>query len=232
MTLTLGMMFHQGDLPFLKLHMPYLRQGFSEVIAGSDCISSEAADYLRTLGVEVVPVPFNDHWAESLNALINTATNNGHTKMLRLDPDELIFVQDAPKIEAGLDAYRYLAFPRHNFWYSREMVDVNAWPDTQLRAWRLDGNVRYQGKRHEGIPYQAGELGQVVGVELFHYGDASTTGYMQKALKYERYRRRDAGLPDVDKLPDDVHPGANVMPFLERQPLNPAIIGKFAPFKE
>lgn len=231
MTICLGLMFHQGDLPFLRLHIPYLRQGFEHIMAGSDDTSSEAAEFLRGCGAEVVPVPFNDHWSESLNALIDAATGR-YDKMIRLDPDELIFVEDIPRIEAGLDRARMLITARYNFWFSRETMDIGAFPDFQCRMWRLDGNVRYQGKRHEGLVSGPGDMVMLPGVYLYHYGDASTTGYMHKALKYFNYARRDTGQPLVDKLPDDVYPGANVAIFAGAQPLDPAVVGKTAPFDE
>lgn len=237
MSICLGLLFHQADYPFLRLHIPYLAPAFGagvDIVAASDDVNSEAAQFLRSVGAHVAQIEWTDDWSAALNQLMGVAATLKYQKMVRADPDELLFVEDVPKIDAALDTYSLMIFTRINHWYDRAHYDVGCGSDFQYRAWRLDGSCQYVSKRHEGIFYTGDPAGRVVVTDVVwhHYGDASRTGYMRKALKYENYRRIDEGLPPVDKLPDDVHPGANVELFTGAQPIPPETCGLTAPFSE
>jgi hypothetical protein len=192
MTLCLCAMFCARDLPFITLQMPYNINAFGRqnIVTATDEVSSEAANWLREQGIKVVPIEFHQHWSESLNQMLDQAVALGFDRVIRLDPDEMIFCENVPQINRLLDQYSLLIFPRYNYFWSRTTVNTSAWPDLQYRAWRLDGRSRYVGQRHEGIIFTgpADEVGIVDNIAWHHYGDCSKTAVYERALEVHQLR--------------------------------------------
>lgn len=240
MTLTLGMMFCAHDLPYLRLHLPVYMEGFRSdnklhiIAASSDGTYTDSYKFMKELGADVTSIQFNWNWSKFWNELLGYAQARGATKLLRLDPDELIWQADVQRIDALLDAYSFLAFPRHNFFYDRTQVNVNAHPDLQARAWRMDGRIQFQGEIHEGVAFSGNpnECAHIHQIHLWHFGDIGKANIQRRALMYINYQRRKEGLAQLERVPDDQQPGAQTARFVGKQPIDPLAIGKYAPFSE
>jgi hypothetical protein len=233
--LALAMMFCNQDLPFLKLHFPVLRACFEKIYcATGDDTDCEAADYLRTNGVQIIPLAFDNNWAEFWNKFIITLMAHGVERMIRLDPDELMFPDHIAYVDILLNHFELIGFPRWNFWYDRTQYNINAYPDSQWRAWRLEGHVSYFGTVHEGISFsgQRDEIALPMNIPIFHYGDIGKANINVRALRYINYDLVNKGLPTVKEIPPGRQPGAATTPFTDPQPLDPVVIGKYAPFEE
>lgn len=240
MNLCLGMLYCDRDLPWLKLHLPV----YLSVIKGSPFIlgydhrdfSEESHRFISNLDadVQLIDISFEQDWSAAWNKIIHFANWLNQHMMLRLDPDELMFPDEIRQAAGLLDHYALVSFPRWNFWYDRLQVNVHARPDMQYRAWRLDGRVTYQGKRHEVVRFggHAREVYQAKGIYIYHYGDIGMRNIYDRALRYINYERMDKGLPLLDEIPSDRRPGATTEPFTGSQPLDPAICGIYAPFVE
>lgn len=239
--LTLLMMLNQNDEPYLRLHLPVYLDAFRSegklnvIAASSDGTQTDAFRYMKDLGVAPISIPFEDwDWSKFLNQMLSYAQARGVTKVLRLDPDELMWPTDVAKIDNYLDVYSLLAFPRYSFFWSRDQVNTASFPDLQSRAFRLDGRVHYEGRIHE-YPVFTGnpeEMADIHAVKIHHYGDVGKAQVQRRALFYINDRRRAENLPLLTEVPADQQPGAPTQRFQGRQPLDPVACGKYAPFKE
>jgi len=238
--LTLVFLFHQSDEPFLRLHLPVYMGAFRSgrklnvIAASTDGNETDAYKFVQSLGIQTHTVDFNWDWSAALNQLLDIARTAKVDRILRMDPDELIFLDDPKRIDAMLDAYSVLAFPRFNFWYSRTQVNVNSYPDLQFRAWRLDDRIRYQGKIHEGVVFTGPptEVAHMNNIHLYHFGDLGKENIQRRALMYINVKRREQGLPLLKKVPADQQPGATTQPFMGISPIDPNVCGLTAPFDE
>lgn len=238
--LTLVMLIAAHDEPYLRLHMPVYMGAFrvgkklNVIAASTDGAETDSYKYMQSIGAQVHTVDFNWDWSLALNQLLDIARTAKVDRVLRMDPDELIFPDDPKRIDAMLDSYSVLAFPRFSYFYDRTQVNTNSYPDLQFRAWRLDDRIRYQGKIHEGIVFTGppSEVVHLNNVQIHHYGDIGKENIQRRALLYVNARRRDQGLPPLKKVPADQQPGASTQPFMGIQPLDPQTVGIYAPFSE
>ena len=240
MSLTLALMFCERELPWLKLHLPVYVEAFREhpedlflnAYAASDETDGETARYLASLGFHVLTIPFHDDWSQFWNAFLDCLRPCGVTKVLRLDADELIFPRLVPVFDSLLDRASLINIKRYNFWYDRKQYNVNAFPDFQMRCYRLTEKIRYISQRHEGITGYVGETCWLEDGYIYHYGDIGQQNIRDRALRYINYDQVDKGLPLMDAIPADRQPGAATAPFEGEQPLDPDVVGLTAPFKE
>lgn len=231
--LALALMYCTQDEPFLRLHLPAMvgKVDPANVVAASERVDDGASACLRTLGIEPFYIPFSGHWADFLNQLLQRAQIRGYSKVIRLDPDELVFPDTFSWTNAQLNQASMIAFPRWNFWYDRCHV-MGDWPDYQWRAWRLDRGIQYVGKVHEQPMYQGPDTLVQDRVPIFHYGNVSMTAIRRRWLYYQNYDRRERGLPPLAEVPPDANLSWGSLPFDKPQPLDPAVVGPLAPFDE
>jgi hypothetical protein len=238
MTVTLAIQFCERDLPFLRLHLPVYLSAFSQndkvnAFAASDQTGGPAAEYLTQIGVTVVNLPFFDDWGQFWNSFLSKLREHGIVKVLRADPDEAFFPSDLLVLDSLLDQYALIALPRLNFWGDRKH-EMNNRPDAQWRGFRVDRPVYFAGKRHEGVGYHGAASEILVAQDapmIYHYGPASQTGIYERALRYWNYDRMDKGLDPVEVLPPEVSLEWGAIPYDGPQPLDPEIVGLYAPFE-
>lgn len=245
MKLALGLMFTNGELPYLKLHLPVTRQGFDGVVAITDRNTSN--DDVLCLMKDDVSVHTHDwlhDWGYFSTLLALDAEAEGYDAVMRLDPDECLQA-DAGHIINGLleNEASLLVFPRYEFYGDRCHYRADLFPDHQARAWRLRRGIVVGGRRHEGIDFAAHGLSEhvidpdrrvmrVSAPQIFHYGYASVTGIRRAMERYQNHARHDGGLEPIPLDPNVSTMQRDTVPFEWHQPLDPQIIGATAPWKE
>ncbi len=256
MRLCLCMLACDRDLPYLRLHLPVFidspaLDGFQ--VLTHDDTSEETCYYLRSMGATVYKHTWMNNWSYSLNILLAQCEASGFDACLRLDCDECIFPSAVQQVKSALENECTLLYlDRINFWYSRKYVWTQG--NWLSRAFRLNRGLHFVGRIHELI--EDGELTRdadaspdrkilsLSGPLIYHYGWMRDT-LVERELRYVNYRRRIEGLSDLDKLPDTgkqygfrpedytaqagYFTSDTIREFSEPQPLDPDVIGEFAP---
>ncbi len=249
--LCLGMMVH-NDAHWLRLHLPVYANCFDGMIVVMEPIETPA-DYaciaaLTTItpNFTVYQHEFNNDWSEMYNHVIDGAEEWGYDAIVRLDPDEAIFPHDVQAIRELLETYSVLCFARYNFWQDRLHYTPGIFPDWQARAWQLNKGIRLEGQHHEGIFWPKYNLFEgdpvadtprqvlrVPNINIYHYGNVGRERILERDLHYLNLGREEAGHPPLTERPADREfPTRHNIPFRGPQPLDPNVIGLYAPFEE
>lgn len=256
MKLCLMMMIQRSDFDWLEIHLPVYAHTFDGLYIISDFIVSRPEEfYLRAWTGDIpyvyVQRAFNDNWADYLNSLIGSVEQPQRLEqqrlsevarmlkkprydaVMRLDPDELIFPEAVETTRKLLEKYDIVSFPRHNFWMDRHHTVPALYPDYQTRAWKLGRGIHYEGKRHESLTWDNGNISvSVPEPHIYHYGDIYLPNILNRDLKYLNYARIDAGHePLLERPADRPVPHRDSVLFTERQPLDPSEVGEYAPFE-
>jgi hypothetical protein len=237
MKLALGLMVCDGDLPFLKLHLPVIASRFDELIVVAD---DNQPDLLAvTDWIASLPIPshlYGHQWiynfSEKANLLIRIATDLGCDGLIRLDPDELLMPEHIPVLHDLLAHYSVIRLPRWNFWIDRLHTD-GRYPDLQARCMRLDAYPVYEGAIHEQLLINSPIPPVTIDyIHLYHYGNLTMKYIATRQLRYINFERHQQKLPPLDTLPLETRFDLPMVPFTGLQPLDPDIVGKYAPFTE
>lgn len=229
MRLCLAFLF-QNDLHWLRLHLPTLLSAdcFDGVVGLDGGSTDGSAAYLRELDVTVYERPFEWDFAAQVNALIDHCEQDGYTHLLRTDPDELWHPGELVSLRA-MGAHDALAFRRYNFVRDRRHVAPAWYPDWQTRFWKLHAGIRLHRAVDEVMIGGASTLHP--SMHIYHYG--CITPFRMKYTQFVNYDRVRAGLPPLHThvepdVPDGYPDGVS---FSRPQPLNPMVIGLYAPFE-
>lgn len=247
MKLALGMMVH-NDEHWLRLHLPAFAHCFDGIVAVSDEWKDRSDFFLTRSGYPgyIRTQPFNNNWSEMYNHVIDLAEELGYDAIVRLDPDEAIFPRDVDAIRTLLETYTILCFARYNFWGDRLHYTPGIYPDWQARAWRLNQGIRLGGQHHEGIGwlqyglYEGDPVAdeprpvlRVPSINIYHYGNVGRARILERDLHYVNVAREEAGHPPLTELPEGrAFPTRHSIPFHGPQPVDPAVVGAFAPWEE
>lgn len=257
MKLALGMMVH-NDLDFLRLHLPIISDCFDSVIMIVETRQEQESllhemsliipnykRYVYVLGRE-----FHNNWSEHFNHILDQAELQGvdgqMDAIVRLDPDEAIFPRDVDAVRTLLETYTILCFARYNFWGDRLHYTPGIYPDWQARAWQLNKGIRLGGQHHEGIGwlqyglYEGDPVAdeprpvlRVPTVNIYHYGNVGRARILERDLHYVNVAREEAGHPPLTELPEGrAFPTRHSILFHGPQPVDPAVVGAFAPWEE
>jgi hypothetical protein len=239
MKLCLLMMVTAGESPYLRLHLPVYVDQFDGAVVllqrGQD-FEAEAQALQATVKpydrLEWLVRDFHNDWSEFLNIGIEYAEYRKYDAIMRLDPDEVLFAADISKIRTALERADILMFPRRNFFGDRLHYATDHWPDYQARAFKLNKGTRYVGQHHEG-PHCAGPLLTLDDVVIYHYGWVGKQRIRERALHYMNVAREAGGLPPLTEYPaDQPDPVWPTAPFDGPQPIDPRVVGMYAPFNE
>lgn len=256
MKLALVMMIHIGDAPWLKLHLPSIADCFDGAVIVAD--PREALhDEMEALDVfdhpdlyasrsALVTREFDNNWSAQFNAGIEEAERRGYDALIRLDPDEAVFPSFVDGVRSLLETYSVLCFSRINYWKSRLRYTPGLFPDWQCRAWQLGKGIRLGGQHHEGVNWLQYGLAEgdpvadtprqvlrVPHLPIYHYGNVGRERILERDLHYLNVARETEGHPPLTERPvDRAFPTRHSVPFRADQPLDPNIVGVYAPFKE
>jgi len=232
------MMMMQNSAHWLKLHLPAMLQANA-----IDCLvtldggsTDDSREYIKGLGGYVFERPFDWNFSTQANTLIEACESLKLDSCIRLDPDEMIWCYEINAICDLLKTYKLVRQSRLNFWLSRRMYSPYPYPDWQSRAWRLNMGIRYEGRVHEQLNWQALgwrdqiEVVQAPHLPIYHYGDC-----IKRALTHYNYWRIQNNLPTVTELPIDtpdnfINPSRFSIPYAGPQPIDPDTVGEWAPF--
>ena len=247
MRLVLGFLFCDRDFPYLKLHLPVVKDAFDGVVALTDFrCSPEPVAWLREQGVTVNFEDWRDDWSHALNTLTWRCEVQGFDTYMRLDPDELVFPGDVALVRQALDEAPLVYLNKLNFWYDRR--HVSAQPNWLPYAFRLGRGIGFSGKRHENINPTGRTIGALAPIkpQIFHYGWLRDT-LMDRELRYLNMAQRDAGQPEAASIPPidrnerrpeayRAHAGyftsSTLREYTDPQPLDPNECGAFAPWED
>lgn len=239
MKLALGMMITHGEAPYLRLHLPIMAQAIRSVVIVIDP-HEDLKDELRALDdapfslLTTIHREFENDWAAQFNAVIEHAERCGYDAILRLDPDEAMFPADINTVRDLLATHPVWHFPRFNFWGDRlhYACAPNWYPDWQVRAFKLNRDYRYGGQHHEGLIHPGVES-FCAPAAIFHYGWASRQGILNRDFHYLQVAREKEGLPPLTERPADrAFPTQETAIFEGSQPLDPNVVGLYAPWSE
>jgi hypothetical protein len=244
MRIALVLMFADGELPFLKLHLPVSSSSFDGIVALTDPKCQDGSvEYMRSLGVDVFCESWSYDWGQFATSLFNHAEALGYDAAMRLDPDEALMPDAGHEVKRLLEnEAALLCFPRYEFFGDRLRVRTDLFPDYQARAWALGRGITVQGKRHEGVDLTTNGLSEhsvdpnrrVLRVEspvIYHYGWLGREGIWRNQVKYQRHAQVSAGGPEHVAFPPDT-PLVRfpTVPFTENQPVDPYEVGAIAPW--
>lgn len=245
MRLALGIIF-TNELPWLKLHLPVYRESFDGIVAITDNKTTDGSiEYLHSLGAAIIQYEWEYRWGDFANKLCNYARSLRYDAIARIDPDECLFPWAGTQIKLMLqrDA-SLLCFARYNFFGDRRHLWSGKYPDFQPRAWRLNRGITVQGDKHEWVDFAKHDLHQdtfvperryqfVTDPAIYHYGWASKGGIYYQQTKYQSQAQVAAGGPPEVAWPADFQlVQFPTEEFTGEQPLNPDVVGDFAPYQE
>lgn len=256
MRLALGMMIHEGDAPWLSLHLPAFARCFDGAVISIDpreslndeLVALTLIDGNTIYGsnmVKLVVREFDNDWSAQFNSVIEMAEIMGYDAIVRLDPDEAIFSYDVEAIRELLEQYSILCFARYNFWRDRMHYTPGIYPDWQARSWILNKGIRLGGQHHEGIGWThysmfegdpiadtPRQVLRVPSIHIYHYGNVGKERILERDLHYVNVDREKAGHPPLTELPPGREfPTRHSIAFWGPQPIIP-IAGIYAPYKE
>jgi glycosyltransferase involved in cell wall biosynthesis len=233
----------QNEAEWLKLLLSVLvKPSTIDMLIGLDGGSEDnSVAIFKAFGGMVYQHPF-DTPGKQQNRMIEYAENLGYDVLLKVDPDELMFVEHINQIRQLFEttAVKAVAMPRYNFIGDRyHYAPCNPYyPDLQLRAYRLNKGAYYPKDYHSGLnlselgwkwpndcttPLERRDVLTLSHMHIYHYGD--TKPRAQRILQYMNYERKGQGLPPLDALPEGhvvSEPPFNV-PFVGAQPIAPEI---------
>jgi glycosyl transferase family 2 len=212
----------ENEAPWIRLHFSPLVDLFDGVVALDGGSTDDSVAVAQSLDAFIFHRPFEWDFAAQGNALIRHCEDLGFDAMLRLDPDETLWPRDVQIIKKALRIGEWIfGFRRYNFVRDRLHYATHWYPDIQQRAWRLNQGVRYVNAIHEvpvGLP--SGRFD----AHIYHYGwikDVDTLG--RKSARYAQLAGQDIEYGGGGEYPPHV-------PFEGKQPLDPAVIGRRAPY--
>lgn len=238
MKLALLMMVHAGEAPYLRLHLPVFAKCFDGIMIiferGQDIETEVEAVRDARSDVEWIVRDFDGDWAKMLNQGIEAVELSGirYDAVLRLDPDEAMFPEDIIDIRMSLEHDPVLALPRYNFWGDRlHYIDKHPWwPDHQTRAFRLNCGYHYEGQHHEHL---VADRVMVDPAPIYHYGWVGKQRILERDFHYLQVAREKEGLPPLAERPADREfPQHEVAEFKGVQPIDPNVVGIYAPYQE
>lgn len=243
----------QNEKHWISLHLPVWLQspaidGVVALDGGSYDGSASEVEWIcgGKVPCTVAGRRFDWNFSAHGNALITLCEQLGYTTILRMDPDELMHPEHITGCRMLLEnGAMALCLPRIRFIQDRLHYDPAYWPDLQARAWQLNCGVYYGGtKVHETVGWAFDKLGWKYDREIvtplhfpmYHY-EGIRTDRFARWMKHENFRRLLAGEPVLETIPEgfDPPPNATGVPaavFEGPQPLDPAMIGLYAPFEE
>lgn len=145
------------------------------------------------------------NYGNARNEIIKTAEAKKYDWIVFLDSDEELQESGISLIKRYIEAGVSDAFglPRIEFVKDQNHYDDSVYPDWQHRVFRLNSGFSYRGDVHETL-YKGSQIAEVVHLircPIYHYGKCESKEFL--ALKYLNYERMKAGLPTLDKLPDN-----------------------------
>jgi len=231
MTTCIGMMF-QDEAHWLRLHLPILAESGLPIVALDGGSKDDGASVIREYEGVVYRRKFEHDFGAQANALFDCCDGEHYSSVIWLAPDELMYPEDLLTIAELLKTENAMAFPRFNFMKNRLHVSPEAYPDYQIRAWKLRNNIRVSGSVHETVYKSIMGKGWMINqqqMHIYHYGGINPMTHL--ALKHINYQRIEQGLPVFDELPEGMNAGEypkHVL-FSGKQPLEPIDI--HAPFE-
>jgi len=243
MRFCLAMAF-QDESRWLRLHLPVLMKavGIDGLIALDGGSDDDSAEIVRSYGGVVFYRPFDWNFGAHMNELVRYCEDAQFDVVLRLDPDELMYSADITRTRAMFytPEVKAVMLPRYNFEEDRTRVWEAPYPDWQIRAWRLNEGVRYTQSVHESLSASIHALGwgepQLADWHIYHYSGLRRDNPREVdalRLKHINYHRLANNETPLNALPDELRWSQGFkdrVPFIGKQPLDPAIIGKYAPF--
>jgi len=243
-------MAFQNESQWFRLHLPALALPASWGLVGLDGGSDDdSALVFAAHGGVVHTRKFDWHFARHMNALIDVCRAEGYDAILRLDPDELMFVRDMVMVTNLLREYKAVRLPRYNFERDRHHVLISMYPDWQTRAVRLEPGVEYDGAVHETFECAFREMGwrednspnpgpreivRAPSAHIYHYEGLRRDA--ARAMKHHNYAAlQSGGAVERDLSAAARFAGQGAMdrfcvPFTGAQPLDPREVGALAPF--
>lgn len=230
----IAMMF-QNEENWLRLHLPILAQagfGFVFVDGGSDDGSTQVAE-------QYGPVVYNEYRWPTIhqhNKLIEVAEQHGYDAMVKIDPDELFFIDHIRQMRELLNDYVVLRFPTYHFIRDRQHYNPfgHYYPDSHDRAWRLNIGLNYVGEYHSRLNWAERYFKEANGendendelvldawhIHLYHYGDIKDRA--ARHLRSLNITRAKAGQSPLVRLPAGkqiTYPPS--IPFVGPHPISP-----------
>lgn len=220
MKFCLGICF-QNEESWLRQHLLKIPHPHGWGLVGLDGGSTDqSAALFEAEGGVVYHRPFDWHFGNHMNALIEACTASGYDAMLRLDPDETVFPYLFSVLEETLESVEIVGLPRYAFVEDREHWNPRWHPDYQLRAFRLNRGLRYQGTVHEMLNFTEGRYGLVYldrarpHTHIYHYG--WTLPLEQRRIREAHYAELRGGNFEPSEHLQDGYPYHE--PFAGEQP--------------
>jgi len=240
MKIALAMMVTEGEAPYLRLHLPVYKcavDGIMVVFERGEYIEDEVAAIKSSFPEpEWIVRDFHNDWGEMFNFGIDAVEHSQcrYDALLRIDPDEAMFSSDVDKVRSYLETYDLLWLSRINYWMDREHYSPQYGHDYQARAWRLNCGIRLSGQHHESVSLsQHTQVNYLPDVTIHHYGDIGRERVLKRDLHYLNVAREQAGHPPLTERPADREfPTRENVLYTGPQPIDPNVVGKYAPFKE
>jgi hypothetical protein len=189
-------MFH-NEAHWLRLHLPHLISEHYDLVMLDGGSHDDSAAIARMYRAKVTNYDFEFDWSKQANTLLKFAKVNGYKNMVRLDPDELMFVDDIKELFDELKNTELIYLPRFNFESDRHHYCAELYPDFQARAYQLEA-VHYQGIVHEGVSgFKNSKFS--MHTHIYHYEGLNSMRYRTlKAVNVQRYAQM---LSRLEELP-------------------------------
>ncbi len=174
-----------NEAKWLELHLPHLVNRLAyDIVVVDLCSTDDSRDIARRYGALVTTASIHNNWQASFNELLDYAKSLGYTKMVRLDPDELMFRSDIEKVLERLSEFDVVDLPRINFEVDRYHYCPELYPDLQTRGIRLDKGIRFEGSIVHTTIDSVTSRCYVPNAPIYHYeGLNSMVSRVLKALK-------------------------------------------------
>jgi hypothetical protein len=255
MKFALGFQF-LNEASWLRLHLPVILQ--SSRIDGVVAVDGGSTDNSRIvilglcakhkIEVHLFTRAWDWDFSKQQNFVVERCEELGYDAYFKWDPDELLWPRHIDAIAGLLREYKVVITPRYNFSEDRQHFCPYLCPDKQLRFVQLNQGFRWHGNLHAGTnayqlwredpnntsPRAVRDIIFVPHMPIYHYEGIKPLA--ERALKWLNYERVADGLPAVTELPPDhpvpQYPLRATIPFMDPQPLDPAVIGLHAPYGE
>ncbi len=197
-----------NELKFCQIHLKAIKEYKLPVVVVDGGSTDGTQEFLRKNNFDWTEIPFKNDWGQQANNLLQFALENDYGYMLRLDPDEMMFLDGIHEIIMLLSKYDAIMLPRFNFEGDVFNYSSLLWPDIQCRAYDLS-KVYYVGKVHERLTGYIKETN--LNFDPTNYNDGLRTtiyhyeGLLDKKkrfLKGMNYQRIVEGKEPLTELPE------------------------------